>query len=170
MSSNTWKRPHPAYCYVLPGSSLRLQCNKNPLNWAENVKQKDLETITASTISEVLIPTSPPHTPQNFPLETTFSTMRCTRAQSCPTLCVLVDCSPPGPSVHETLQARILKWVAISSSKGQLRCRDQTQSPASPGLQMDSLLLSHLGRPLPLRFQEIKNSLSQEMTKHYESS
>ena len=27
-----------------------------------------------------------------------------------------MDCSPPGSSVHETFQARILEWVAISSS------------------------------------------------------
>ena len=26
-------------------------------------------------------------------------------------------CSPPGSSVHEVLQARILEWVAISFSK-----------------------------------------------------
>ena len=35
-------------------------------------------------------------------------------AQSCPTLCDLVDCGPPGFSVHGILQARILEWVAIS--------------------------------------------------------
>ena len=29
-----------------------------------------------------------------------------------------MDCSPPGSSVHEILQARILEWVAISFSKG----------------------------------------------------
>ena len=29
-----------------------------------------------------------------------------------------VDCSPPGCSVHGTSQVRILKWVAISSSRG----------------------------------------------------
>ena len=28
-----------------------------------------------------------------------------------------MDCGPPGPPVHGTLQARILKWVAISSSR-----------------------------------------------------
>ena len=33
--------------------------------------------------------------------------------QSCPTLCDSIDCSPPGSSVHGTLQARILKWVAM---------------------------------------------------------
>ena len=30
--------------------------------------------------------------------------------------CDPMDCSPPGSSVHEILQARILEWVAISSS------------------------------------------------------
>ena len=29
-------------------------------------------------------------------------------AQSCPSLCDLMDCSPPGSSVHGILQARIL--------------------------------------------------------------
>ena len=35
-------------------------------------------------------------------------------AQSYPTLCDPMDCSPPGSSVHGILQARILEWVAIS--------------------------------------------------------
>ena len=34
-------------------------------------------------------------------------------SQSCPTLCDLMDCSPPGSSVHGILQARILERVAI---------------------------------------------------------
>ena len=33
-----------------------------------------------------------------------------------PTLCDLVDCSPPGSSVYGILLARILEWVAISFS------------------------------------------------------
>ena len=36
------------------------------------------------------------------------------------------ECSPPGSSVHGILQARILEWVAISSSSGSSRLRDQT--------------------------------------------
>ena len=36
-------------------------------------------------------------------------------AQSCPTLCDPMDCSPPGSSVHEILQARILEWVTMPS-------------------------------------------------------
>ena len=39
-------------------------------------------------------------------------------AQSCPTLCDPMDCSPPGSSVHGISQARILKWVAIFYSGG----------------------------------------------------
>ena len=37
--------------------------------------------------------------------------------QSCPTLCDPTDCSLPGSSVHGVLQARTLKWVAISFCK-----------------------------------------------------
>ena len=36
--------------------------------------------------------------------------------QSCPTLCNPTDGSPPGSPVPEVLQARTLKWVAISFS------------------------------------------------------
>ena len=37
--------------------------------------------------------------------------------QSWPTLCDPMDCSLPGSSVHGILQAKILEWVAISSSR-----------------------------------------------------
>ena len=36
-------------------------------------------------------------------------------AQSCPTLCDPMDCSPPGFSVHGVLQARILEWLPFPS-------------------------------------------------------
>ena len=44
---------------------------------------------------------------------------------SCPILCDPMDCSPPCSSVHEILQARILKWVATPFSRGSSRPRDQ---------------------------------------------
>ena len=37
-----------------------------------------------------------------------------------------MDCSLPGSSIHGILQARILDWVAMPSSKGSSRHRDQT--------------------------------------------
>ena len=48
-------------------------------------------------------------------------------AQSCLTLCDPADCRPPGSSVHGTVQARILEWVAVSFSRGSSRPRDRTQ-------------------------------------------
>ena len=42
----------------------------------------------------------------------------CLVSQSCPTLCDPLDCSLPGSSVHGIFQARILRWVAISPSRG----------------------------------------------------
>ena len=47
--------------------------------------------------------------------------------QLCLTLCDPMDCSQPGSSVHGIFQARILEWVAISSSRGSSQHRDQTQ-------------------------------------------
>ena len=44
-------------------------------------------------------------------------------AQSCWTVCDLMDCY----IVHETLQARILQWVAFPFSRGSSKPRDRTQ-------------------------------------------
>ena len=49
--------------------------------------------------------------------------------QSCPTLCDAMDCSPPGPSVHATFQARILEWVAISYCRVSSRPRGGKHFP-----------------------------------------
>ena len=45
--------------------------------------------------------------------------------QLCPTLNDPMDCSLPGSSVHGILQARILEWVAMPSSRGSSQSRDQ---------------------------------------------
>ena len=42
----------------------------------------------------------------------------CSDTQLCPILCNRMDCGPPGSSVHRILQARILEWVAMPSSRG----------------------------------------------------
>ena len=44
--------------------------------------------------------------------------MRAKSLQSCPTLCDPMNCSLPSSSVHGILQARILEWVAMPSSRG----------------------------------------------------
>ena len=53
--------------------------------------------------------------------------------QSCQTLCDPVDCSLPGSSVHGTLQARILAWVAVPSSRD-LSNPGTSPSPTTPAL------------------------------------
>ena len=50
--------------------------------------------------------------------------------QSCPTLCNHMDGSPPSSSVHGTVQARILEWVAMLSSRGS----------SNPGIKPASLM------------------------------
>ena len=45
---------------------------------------------------------------------------------SCPTLCDPTDCGLLGSSVHGILQARMLDWVAMPSSKGSSQSRDRT--------------------------------------------
>ena len=47
-------------------------------------------------------------------------------AQSCPTLCDPLDCT----SIHGILQARILDWVAITSSRGSSSSLTEPRSPA----------------------------------------
>ena len=56
--------------------------------------------------------------------------------KSCPTLRNPVDCSPPGSSVHEILQARTLEWLPFPSP-GDLP--NPGIKPKSPALQADSL-------------------------------
>ena len=54
----------------------------------------------------------------------------CSNAKTCPILCDPMDCGPPGSS-HRISQARILDWVAISSSRGSSR---PGVAPVSPAL------------------------------------
>ena len=56
-----------------------------------------------------------------------------------------MDCSLPGSYVHEILQARIVEWVAISSSRRSSRPWDQTR--ISYYWQVGSLPLVPPGRP-----------------------
>ena len=55
-----------------------------------------------------------------------LSRVRAKPLPSCLTLCDPVDHSLPGSSVHGTLQARILEWVALPSSEGSSQPRDGT--------------------------------------------
>ena len=74
--------------------------------------------------------------------------------KSCPSLCDPMDSSQPGSSVHGILQARILEWVAMPSSRRSSSPRDQTcisclagrfftaDPPGRPMTNLDSVLKS----------------------------
>ena len=74
-------------------------------------------------------------------------------AQSCPTFCEPMDCTPPGSSVHGILQARMLEWVAISFSRGSSQPRNRTRMSCIAGglLNYRRILycLSYKGGDLP---------------------
>ena len=66
--------------------------------------------------------------------------------QLCLTLCSPMQCSPPGSSVQEILQARTLEWVAISFSRGSSWPRDQTHlSLCLLHWRAEELMLSNCG-------------------------
>ena len=64
--------------------------------------------------------------------------------KSCLTPCHPMDYSPPGSSVHGISQARMLEWVAISSSQGSSWPREQT---LVSGIGRLVLSLSHQRNP-----------------------
>ena len=86
---------------------------------------------------------------------------------SCVRFCDLFNCSLPGSSVQRFLQARILEWVTLPSSRESSWPRDQTQASCIAGgfftiwaireagdfflcllhWQVCSLPLAHLGSP-----------------------
>ena len=66
------------------------------------------------------------------------------------TLCHPIDHSPQGSSVHAILQAGILKWVAISSSMGSSRHRDQTWASCSSCIAGEFFTAEPPGKPFTL--------------------
>ena len=68
--------------------------------------------------------------------------------QSCLPVQPYTDCSPPGSSVHGILQAGILEWVAMLSSRAPSRPRDRTLvSYVCLHWQEAFLLLAPPGKP-----------------------
>ena len=57
-------------------------------------------------------------------------------AQSYPTLSNPMDCSPPGPSIHEIFQTRVLEWGAIAFYINSLSCMQKLSSHISDRLSL----------------------------------
>ena len=97
-------------------------------------------------------------------------------AQSGPTLCHPMDCSPPGSSVHGISQARILEWLPFSFPGESSLPRDPTQvshvcreiSNPVRGIQISPSVSNHLvavihipgeGNGTPLQYSCLENPM-----------
>ena len=78
-----------------------------------------------------------------------YASVHAKSLQLCPTLHDPVDHSPPASSVYGILQARILEWVSMSSSREFSSARDQTRDShllplAPPGKPIVNHYIVHL--------------------------
>ena len=71
----------------------------------------ELMSLESPALAGGFFTTVPPRKPLKFIIVVVLVTQ-------CLTLCSPTDCSLPGSSVHEILQARILEWVSMPSSSG----------------------------------------------------
>ena len=124
---------HPYYTVLLlprtpscPWHSALTQSDRSRADWKEQQQSqpalpccsKDTFTFSFSLSFFLFLPPSlpPPSFLPSFPSMQQWSfTAAAKSLQSCPTLCNPIDGSPPGSSVHGTLQARVLEWVAIEA-------------------------------------------------------
>ena len=79
----------------------------------------------------------------------------CVRAksvQSSRTLCDPMDCSLPGSSLYGTLQARILDWVAVSSSRGSSWLGNWTRVSCSSCITGEFFTAEPPGKPITSKY------------------
>ena len=82
--------------------------------------------------------------------------------QSCLTLCNPIHCSPPGSSVRGILQARILEWNAVPSSRGSSWPRIESTSLMSPALA-DGLFTTSITCEAKINFQSNHSVMSDSL-------
>ena len=89
------------------------------------------------------------------------TTMMSVRAHLCPTLCNPMDYSLPGSSVHGIFLARILKWVAMPSSRGIFPLTLKLPKP-DVTRHVDTVLFSPTKESLPSRDGQQERSREEE--------
>ena len=85
-----------------------------------------------------------------------YASMHAQSIQLCPTLCDLVDHSPPGSLVDEIFSARILEWGSIPSSKGSSQPRDRTHVSYITCIAGVFFTAEPLGKPVAVIIKHIK--------------
>ena len=71
----------------------------------------------------------------------------CSVTQSCPALCNPMEYSLAGSSVHGIIQARILEWVAMPSSRGSSQPRDKPCVSYVSCIGRQNLTIAPPGKP-----------------------
>ena len=84
----------------------------------------------------------------------------CVCAQWRRTPCNPINCSPPSSPVHGIFQTRILEWIAISSSRGPSRPKDQARVSCISCIGRRILYpLSQPGKPIyPDPFPQVRTT------------
>ena len=82
----------------------------------------------------------------------------CLVTQSCPAFRCLLDCSPPGSSVHGISQARILEWMPLPSLGDLPNPGIEPESPVSPALQAGSSPAEPSGKPQHMIIWHLKSA------------
>ena len=100
-----------------------------------------------SVVSDSLWPHQLQHTRLPCASPSPGACMRAKLLQSCLTLCNPMDCSPPGSSVRGILQARILGWVLMPSSRASSQPRDRTCISCSSCTAGGFFTTEPLGKP-----------------------
>ena len=102
----------------------------------------------------------------HFLLQCMHAYMHAKLLQSCLTLCDPMDSSPLGSPVHGILQARILQWVAVSSSNACMRVKSLQLYPTlcnpmdsgPPGSPVHGILQARILEWLAISFSMCLNS------------
>ena len=115
-------RPSSQWCHpVISSSVVPFSSCPQPLPASESFPMSQLFAAGGQSTGVSALASFLPENTQDW------SPLECTVPRSCPTLCNPTDCSLLGSSVHVILQARILEWIAISSSRGSSWPRDWTR-------------------------------------------
>ena len=118
--------PTSQLCWGLNTTEKTLGMVPSSTKWSISVRSQQVPSVQANSRSPCLsLKDSTRHSDSCAP-HLVFCREGCVSAQLCLTLCDPMNCSLPGSFVHGILQARVLEWVAIPSSRGSFWSRDRT--------------------------------------------
>ena len=119
---------------------LDLVCVFRFMNWKgktfpQELKLKTIQqkTITTMTIEKDITEARMGYMPIPSPAQHWGGPVLCLVAQSCPTLCDSMDCSPPGFSVHGDSPGKDTGVGCMPSNRGSSQPRDWTQISCTAG-------------------------------------